>query len=152
LISFFSRSYTRIFTSYSATFLSMRARASEDSEAPEISRCVTSASRADSAMFSLVPFAWKYAHASTLFACACCIAWVMLPAFTLHSAMKVAMIATLSAIIPLRLEPPPPAGGVSSDFSIASATVSERSLMRGCYPGSRRRLSSRHHLINVISN
>ncbi len=137
MISPFSRSYTRIFASYSAIFLSISARASADIDDPEISRCVTSASRADSAMFSLVPFAWKYAHASTLFACACCIAWVMLPAFTLHSAMKVAMIATLSAIIPLRLEPPSPAGGASSsDFSIASATVSARSLMRGCYPGS----------------
>ena len=103
MISPFSRSYTRIFTSYSATFLSISARASDDNEAPEISRCVTSASRADSAMFSLVPFAWKYAHASTLFACACCIAWVMLPAFTLHSAMKVAMIATLSGDHPVEI-------------------------------------------------
>ena len=132
--------------------MSISARASADNDAPEISRCVTSASRADSAMCGLVPFAWKYAHASTLFACACCIAWVTLPAFTLHSAMNVAMIATLTAIIPLRLEPRRLAGGASSsDVSIASATLSARSLMRGCYPGSGRRLSSYHQLINVIS-
>ena len=75
-------------------------------------------------MFSLVPLAWKYDHASTLFAWACCIAWTMLPSFTLHSAMNVATTATLTATRLLRLS-----WLASWDFSIASDTVSERSLM-----------------------
>src|SRR4051794_15564684 len=85
-------------------------------------------------MFSLVPLAWKYAHASTLFACACAIAWTMLPSLTLHGAMKVATMATLTATSPLRLEPAPASDGPSFDFSIASLIESERSLMPAMLP------------------
>src|SRR4029077_15978281 len=49
----------------------------------------------------------------------------MLPSFTLHSAVKVAVIATLIATIVLMREPPPG----PPDRSTASETVSAMSLM-----------------------
>src|SRR5262245_51396233 len=92
-------------------------------------------------MFSFAPLAWKYAHASTLFACACDMDCLMLPALTLQSAMKVAMTATLTATSPFRLDFPCPPWwcpcSPCSACSIASFTFSASSLMPPCYPGSR---------------
>src|SRR4051794_15603379 len=75
----------------------------------------------------------------------------MLPSLTLHSAMKVATIATLTATSPLRFEPAPSPDGPPFDFSIASLTESERSLMAAMLPRKTGPVFRRRYCIAVIS-